>query len=48
MVKFAESPVLLFNQSSEYNQYWGDGDWQERFGYSAEYGSDEDGYTWRG
>lgn len=48
VVKFAESPVLLFNQSSEYNQYWGDGDWRERFGYSAEYGSDEDGYTWRG
>ena len=36
---------LLFNVVSKYNSKWSSAEWQQRFGYSANYGSDEDGYS---
>lgn len=38
------SVKLLFNVTSKYNSKWSNAEWQQCFGYSADYGSDEDGY----
>ena len=35
---------LLFNVISDYNSKWSNAEWQQRFGYSANYGSEDDGY----
>lgn len=47
VVRYAKRPKLVFNEPSEYNECWNDGDWQQRFKYSAVYGTAEDGYTLR-
>lgn len=47
VIKYSNSPLLLFNQSSNCNECWGNKDWQDLFGYRAEYGDNEDGYTLR-
>lgn len=36
---------LIFNVASEYNLKWSNPEWQQRFGYSATYGCDKDGYS---
>ncbi|UVL11441.1 MBL fold metallo-hydrolase [Pseudomonas rhodesiae] len=36
---------LLFNVSSKYNSKWSRTEWQSRFSYSTDYGSDEDGHS---
>ncbi len=35
---------LFFNVTSDYNSKWSNDTWQQCFGYSANYGSQEDGY----
>ncbi len=35
---------LVFNVTSDYNSKWSNAKWQQCFGYSANYGSQEDGY----
>ena len=47
VIRYAPSSRLLFNEPSEYNSYWDDADWKARFGYSAEYGTAEDGVVIR-
>ena len=36
-------PMLHFNVPSEYNMWWDKPEWRQEFGYTANYGNDEDG-----
>lgn len=47
VIRYSNAPRLLFNVTSEINECWGDADWQDRFGYTAEYGEDGEGITIR-
>nr|WP_321358943.1 hypothetical protein [uncultured Hyphomonas sp.] len=38
-----ERPHILFNARSTFNGWWDDKDWQDRFGYTVEFGSERDG-----
>lgn len=41
----SEKTVLLFNEPSTFNRWWGDEDWQRRFDYEARYGDKTRGLT---
>lgn len=44
IIAFSKNGVeLLFNEPSEFNLWWSDPNWKDRFGYSTRYGTKDDG-----